>query len=72
VLAYAAAAVPEIMKDAGVTISTKRFEYIAELLHLILTDDVIRQKVLQQQRERLKAFSDIEMERTWEQILSNL
>lgn len=53
VIAYAAAAVPDTMEQAGILIHHKRFEVIAELLHLIATDSNLRAQIIAHQHERL-------------------
>jgi L-malate glycosyltransferase len=70
VIAYASTAVPEIMDTAGILVHTKQFEYVAELLHLVLTDQSLRQKIIAQQQQRLSAFSHEHMEQLWNDILS--
>ncbi|OGF65218.1 MAG: hypothetical protein A2Y62_17835 [Candidatus Fischerbacteria bacterium RBG_13_37_8] len=72
VVAYASAAVPEILKDAGVLVHTKKFEYIAELMHIIMTDNNLRDTVIKKQKERLRYFLDEKIMEIWHNILSGL
>ena len=57
VLAFAAAAVPETMGDAGLLITRWDNARVAELLHLALTDAPLRQWIVRSQRENLLRFS---------------
>jgi glycosyltransferase involved in cell wall biosynthesis len=58
VLAYAAAAVPDTMGPAGVLVRDKKFDEIAEMLHLLITDAALRQQIIEGQREQLKRFDE--------------
>ena len=57
VLAYAAAAVPETMGESGVLINTWDIPYIAELMHLVITNQDLRQKICTKQTANLHRFS---------------
>lgn len=56
VLAYRSCAVPETMGRAGVVFDEKRYEEVAELMDVVMTDAVFRKKLLSAQAERLKDF----------------
>jgi glycosyltransferase involved in cell wall biosynthesis len=67
VIAYAAAAVPDTLGQAGILIHNKRFEVIAELLQLVSTNDGLRAKLLSRQRERVaKLVPKSVTQRLWE------
>ena len=57
IVAYAAAAVPETLGVAGLLVREKRFEQIAELLHLAVSDRDLRERLAAAGRERLKDFA---------------
>jgi glycosyltransferase involved in cell wall biosynthesis len=57
VLAYAAAAVPHTLGGAGVQFREKRLAEVAELAHLLATDEALRRRVLEGQERRLSAFA---------------
>ncbi len=54
VLAYRSTGVPNAMGGAGVMVSTKQYEAIAELMELLTRDEDRRRQVLSGQRRRLK------------------
>mgnify|MGYP001824138903 CR=1 FL=1 len=54
VLAYHATGVPYAMGGAGVLVSTKRYDAIAELIDLMLRDESQRRQIVAGQRRRLK------------------
>ena len=56
VVAYAQEAVRETLGGAGVLVTTKDFEAIAEILDLLVTDQTFRQRIVAAQRDRLRAF----------------
>jgi glycosyltransferase involved in cell wall biosynthesis len=56
VLAYAAAAVPDTMGDAGVLVTRKDYPVLAEVVHLLASDAWLRTRVLRRQHERLDDF----------------
>jgi len=56
IVAYAAAGVPGTLGDAGLPVAEKDFPTIAELLHRVVTEPVLRDAIVAAQRERLKAF----------------
>ncbi|MFO7303117.1 MAG: glycosyltransferase [Acidobacteriota bacterium] len=57
VLAYGAAAVPETLGGAGICFTPKDLEVAAELLGALVYDHGLRERVLEGQRARLRAFS---------------
>ena len=70
VLAYAAAAVPETLGDAGVQFAPKDLEYAAELLGRLVYDNDLRAPVLAGQRRRLVDFGDAAMRRRLTQLVA--
>ena len=60
VIAYAAAAVPETMDGAGVLIHEWDVPRVAELMHLLVTDTGLRQRIIEGQRRALMRFSEAE------------
>ncbi len=57
VIAFAAAAVPEVMGGAGVAFTEKRFALLAELASALSTDSGLRAQILKGQRARAAEFS---------------
>ncbi len=70
IVAYASAAVPEILGDAGILVYTKKFEYIAELLAELIKDNELKKMVIEKQRRRLSYFSDDNIIKIWHNIFS--
>lgn len=58
VVAYAAGAVPDTMGDAGLLVREKRYAAIAEAVHLLVTDEALRARVIARQTERLRSFEE--------------
>ncbi|MGH2543657.1 MAG: glycosyltransferase [Ardenticatenaceae bacterium] len=56
ILAYAAAGVPYTLGGAGVLFHKKEYEALAELVHLLVTDNVLRERIVAGQRERVQDF----------------
>lgn len=56
ILAYKSTAVPETLGKAGILVVEKNYDHIAEMMHLILTDDALRAQIIQTQKERLKDY----------------
>jgi L-malate glycosyltransferase len=56
IVAYAAAGVPGTLGGAGLLVEAPDFPLIAELVHRVVTEPVLRDAVVAGQRERLKAF----------------
>ena len=57
VVAYASSAIPETLGGAGVLLHKKAYPIAAELVHKILTDAQLRQKIIAQQQQRVKCFA---------------
>jgi glycosyltransferase involved in cell wall biosynthesis len=57
VIAYAAAAVPETLGNAGVLVHEKDYPMIAETAHLLIEEETLSRQVIARQRERLGDFA---------------
>jgi len=57
IVAYAGAAIPDTLGNAGVLIHRKRYEMIAGLADALNTDRALREKLLGEQRRRLKDYA---------------
>lgn len=53
ILARKAAAVPETLGQAGVLFTDLGYEQVAEMAHLLTSDEALRRQVIRKQRERL-------------------
>jgi L-malate glycosyltransferase len=57
VIAYAAAAIPETLGDAGVLVTRKDHAAVAELVSLVARDESLRARLIAQQRQRWPQFT---------------
>ena len=57
VLAYAAAAVPYTMGNAGILLQSKQADYVAKHMDRIMKSDLLRNAVLRRQRKRVAEMS---------------
>lgn len=62
IVARAAAAIPETAGDAAVLVLEKRFDVIAEALHVVRTDDELRRRLIDRGRRRAEAFAPARVE----------
>ncbi|HNT74067.1 MAG TPA: glycosyltransferase [Anaerolineae bacterium] len=69
VLAYAAAAVPYTLGDAGVLVNEKRYDVIAELAEMLIHNAAFRAPVVAAQRRRLAQFAPAKVEEALRQAL---
>jgi glycosyltransferase involved in cell wall biosynthesis len=63
IVAFAAGAVPETLGGAGLIFREKRFEEVAELMHLAVTDQALRGRMAAAAHERLEHFAPHTIER---------
>jgi len=56
IIAYASTAVPGTMGNAGILIQQKNYPVLAELIHLLVADQALRESVIASQTERAAAF----------------
>lgn len=70
VLAYAAAAVPGTLGDAGVQFCCKDYEALAEVVDVLVCDDQLRQSIITRQRARVKEFLAPQVRGMWQNFLS--
>ncbi|MBI4830254.1 MAG: glycosyltransferase [Candidatus Lindowbacteria bacterium] len=72
IVAYKSSAAPETLGRAGVLVVEKRFDHIAEMVNLILTDEPLRQRIIEGQKERLKDFRRENVEAKLKEIVGAL
>jgi L-malate glycosyltransferase len=56
VIAYEAAAVPHTLGSAGVLVRSKDAALVAELVHVLVTEPALRQRIVRRQAERVRDF----------------
>jgi len=57
IIAYNSTAIPYTLGDAGILVNEKKFEEVAALIDVILTDDNLRRKIIDGQCRRLEQFA---------------
>ena len=57
VMAYNSSAIPEILGDSGILIKEKKYPELAELADMVLTDNDLRSKIIEEQNNRLSYFN---------------
>jgi L-malate glycosyltransferase len=62
VLAYNSTSIPYTLAGAGVLVNEKRFDEIAEMMHLLMDDQNLRQKIVAGQHKRLEFFQRSHLE----------
>ena len=72
ILARRAAAVPETLGSAGVLFTRPSYAEVAEMAHLLLTDQALRTQVIARQRERLEDLAPLHIEARLQHILARL
>lgn len=72
VMAFAAAAVPGTMGDAGVLFHQKDFAVLAEVVNILVNDQPLRQRIIAQQRTRTQAFLESHAHQIWARYLREI
>jgi glycosyltransferase involved in cell wall biosynthesis len=72
ILARKAAAIPLTLGNSGILYTHLECEEVAEMAHLLISDEAIREQVVARQKERLKDFAPIRVEAQLQQILAHL
>lgn len=72
VLARKAGAVPETLGNAGVLFTHLGYQEVAEMAHLLVSDQDLRAQVIARQRERLQAFAPSHVEAKLRDLLVGL
>lgn len=57
VVAYACPAVAWTLGDAGILVKAKEYDIIAEAIHVVVTNERLRQKLIERQNARLRYFA---------------
>jgi glycosyltransferase involved in cell wall biosynthesis len=72
ILARRAAAVPETLGTSGILFNRLGYEEVAEMAHLLITDEALRAQIVHRQRERLQHFAPSRVEAQLKEILVRL
>jgi glycosyltransferase involved in cell wall biosynthesis len=72
ILARKAAATPETLGEAGVLFTDLGYEQVAEMAHLLLTDDALRRQIIRKQKERLHELRPEQAEAALRRVLARL
>jgi len=71
VLAFSSSAVIETVKEAGLLFTQKNFPLLAELIHKVISSPQLRDKLIQSQFKRVKAFNEFPFAETLLGILKS-
>jgi glycosyltransferase involved in cell wall biosynthesis len=72
ILARKAGAIPETLGDTGVLFNRLGYEEVAEMAHLLVTDQSLQARVIARQRERLQDFAPSRVEDRLREALIHL
>ena len=72
ILAYEAGAVPETLGNSGVTFNKKDYVSVAGMMNALITDEQLRNKVIESQTKRLEHFSHDVVSGKLKHVLKNL
>ncbi|MBI5116085.1 glycosyltransferase [Candidatus Poribacteria bacterium] len=71
IMAFKSSAVPETLGNAGILIIEKRFDRIAEMLNIVLSDEALHRRIIRVQKERLQDFSAEKIEQRLRRIIED-
>lgn len=57
IIAYKSTGVPYTLGDSGILITKKDYSQIAELIHIVIEDSDLREKIVTKQRDRMNDFN---------------
>lgn len=70
VVAYNKCAVPDTMGHSGVVVAEKNYEQIAQIIHEIVSDEDVKERMIGRQNTRLKDFDLAKLKRKFVAILA--
>lgn len=62
IIAYNSTAIPYTLNGSGVLVNEKRYEELAELAHILVKDEKVRNKIIEKQKQRLEHFKKSRIE----------
>lgn len=72
IIAYRAAAIPEVLGESGIMIVTKEFEEVGEMIDLLMEDTDFRKRIIQKQAKRLLDFERARVESLFRTFVDQL
>jgi glycosyltransferase involved in cell wall biosynthesis len=72
ILAYASTSIPYTLDKAGVQFHDKDYRCLAELVDIMLTDQLLRQRLIAQQYQRVQTFLEPQVRRQFTHHLTTL
>jgi len=72
IIAYKSSAIPETLGEASIIVDNESSEEIGEVIDLILNNNGIREKIIQNQKERLKMFDSNKIIKEFENTIQSL
>ncbi len=72
IIAYAQAAVPETLDSASVIFKEKNYKMVAEMMNQIISDDSIKQSIIDAQNKRVNRLQNLNLEKQIIEIVNRL
>lgn len=72
IIAFNSTAVPYTLENSGILINEKRHYEVAEMINLLVKDDVFRKKIVDKQNERLNSFEMLNVEGLIKNYIDNI
>lgn len=72
IVAYDAAAVPDTLGGSGILVKEKDFRKLSELMDIVITKDGVKNKIIEEQKKRLKDFMPDVIEKSFEKYIRPL
>jgi L-malate glycosyltransferase len=72
IIAYNSTAIPHTLGNSGILVKEKKYDEIAELIHVITEDNTLKKKIIEQQKFRLNEFMFTTNKQKFRQIIDNI
>jgi len=59
IIAYNSSAIPDTLGGSGILVNHKKYDEIAQIIHLIQTNNILKNKIISKQNKRLMFFKNI-------------
>lgn len=72
IVAFDSCAVPETLGDSGIVVKQKKYDIIAELIDIVITDSELKNKIINAQSKRLEYFDSIKVKSIFKEYLEGI
>jgi len=69
IIAFNSTAIPETLGDSGILVNKKNYTEIAELVDIVLSDSLLRSRIIDKQYKRLSVFDTDKLKQTFIDII---